>query len=202
MVVILNLTREQRSERVFIHWCTCLFKLSERSIITKQPLSICALPLVDSEGQRQPKSQSWRPERWWPLNLCRLVRSPSRSHFESHARSLSPGFCSSSVWRTTLYRMSSLKDICSGLPLDPLPPNRGRDPNVPHAPIRTPNLTAEEERVSWHAVRLHAFSCVLKRHAQTVKQWRKGYLFKCKTAYDCFQTHKWTHSMHLWCWWQ
>lgn len=45
-------------------------------------------------------------------------------------------------------RMSSLKDICSGLPLDPLPPNQGRDPSVPHAPVRAPNLTAEEERVS------------------------------------------------------
>ncbi|XP_069563760.1 urocanate hydratase [Brachyistius frenatus] len=44
--------------------------------------------------------------------------------------------------------MSSLKEICSGLPLDPLPPNRGRDPNVPHAPVRTPNLTAEEERLA------------------------------------------------------
>ncbi|TMS19344.1 Urocanate hydratase [Larimichthys crocea] len=44
--------------------------------------------------------------------------------------------------------MSSLKDICSGLPLDPLPPNRGRDPNVPHAPTRTPNLTSEEERLA------------------------------------------------------
>lgn len=45
-------------------------------------------------------------------------------------------------------RMSSLKDVCSGLPLDPLPPNQGRDPSVPHAPVRAPNLTAEEERVS------------------------------------------------------
>lgn len=44
-------------------------------------------------------------------------------------------------------RMSSLKDVCSGLPLDPLPPNQGRDPSVPHAPVRAPNLTAEEERV-------------------------------------------------------
>lgn len=49
-----------------------------------------------------------------------------------------------------LNRMSNFKEICSGLPLDPLPPNRGRDPSVPHAPIRTPNLTAEEERVSKH----------------------------------------------------
>ncbi|XP_057702389.1 urocanate hydratase isoform X2 [Corythoichthys intestinalis] len=47
-----------------------------------------------------------------------------------------------------LNRMANLKEICSGLPLDPLPPNRGRDPNVPHAPIRTPNLTVQEERLA------------------------------------------------------
>uniref|UniRef100_A0A3Q3T3N2 Urocanate hydratase 1 n=1 Tax=Mastacembelus armatus TaxID=205130 RepID=A0A3Q3T3N2_9TELE len=44
--------------------------------------------------------------------------------------------------------MATVKEICSGLPLDPLPPNRGRDPSVPHAPVRTPNLTAEEERLA------------------------------------------------------
>uniref|UniRef100_A0A3P8UMB5 urocanate hydratase n=1 Tax=Cynoglossus semilaevis TaxID=244447 RepID=A0A3P8UMB5_CYNSE len=44
--------------------------------------------------------------------------------------------------------MSDLKEICSGLPLDPLPSNPGRDPGVPHAPIRTPNLTAQEERLA------------------------------------------------------
>ncbi|XP_047014324.1 urocanate hydratase isoform X2 [Ictalurus punctatus] len=42
--------------------------------------------------------------------------------------------------------MTSLKELCRGLPLDPLPTNRGRDPDVPHAPVRTPNLTAEEKR--------------------------------------------------------
>lgn len=41
--------------------------------------------------------------------------------------------------------MSSLKDICSGLPLDPLPRRQQRDNAVPHAPIRNPNLTPEEE---------------------------------------------------------
>lgn len=45
--------------------------------------------------------------------------------------------------------MSNLKEICAGLPLDPLPQNRGRDPRVPHAPVRTPNLTAAEERVGY-----------------------------------------------------
>lgn len=48
----------------------------------------------------------------------------------------------------TTWDMSNLKEICSGLPLDPLPPHQGRDPNLPHAPVRTPNLTAQEERVS------------------------------------------------------
>ena len=46
-------------------------------------------------------------------------------------------------------KMSSLKDICSGLPLDPLPPGRQRDQSVPHAPNRTSNLTTDdEEKVS------------------------------------------------------
>ncbi|XP_020339091.1 urocanate hydratase [Oncorhynchus kisutch] len=44
--------------------------------------------------------------------------------------------------------MSNLKELCSGLPLDPMPSNRGRDPSVPHAPARTPNLTPEEERLA------------------------------------------------------
>lgn len=44
--------------------------------------------------------------------------------------------------------MSTLKEVCSGLLLDPLPTNRGRDPSVPHAPVRTPNLSTEDERVS------------------------------------------------------
>uniref|UniRef100_A0A4W5L6Q9 Urocanate hydratase n=1 Tax=Hucho hucho TaxID=62062 RepID=A0A4W5L6Q9_9TELE len=44
--------------------------------------------------------------------------------------------------------MSNLKELCSGLPLDPMPSNRGRDPSVPHAPVRTPNLTPKEERLA------------------------------------------------------
>uniref|UniRef100_V9KHF6 Urocanate hydratase n=1 Tax=Callorhinchus milii TaxID=7868 RepID=V9KHF6_CALMI len=44
--------------------------------------------------------------------------------------------------------MSSLRALCAGLPLDPLPPNRGRDSGVPHAPIRTPNLSPHEEKVA------------------------------------------------------
>ena len=41
-----------------------------------------------------------------------------------------------------------LQTLCQGLPLNPLPPRRQRDESVPHAPVRTPNLNPEEERVS------------------------------------------------------
>lgn len=47
--------------------------------------------------------------------------------------------------------MGSLKEICSGLPLDLLPERAGpRDTGVPHAPVRSPNLTPEEQMVSPH----------------------------------------------------
>ncbi|KAM7169788.1 urocanate hydratase isoform 1-T3 [Macrochelys suwanniensis] len=44
--------------------------------------------------------------------------------------------------------MSSLEEICRGLPLHPLPENRGRKKGIPHAPMRTPNLTAQEEKLA------------------------------------------------------
>ena len=55
--------------------------------------------------------------------------------------------------------MGSLKEICSGLPLNPLPPKQGKlDTLVPHAPNRTPNLSAHEEKV-W--VNLFVFPFIL-----------------------------------------
>ncbi|KAL4226707.1 Urocanate hydratase [Mactra antiquata] len=44
--------------------------------------------------------------------------------------------------------MSSLKDICEGIPTDPLPSSRHRNEAVPHAPVRTPNLTRDEQRLA------------------------------------------------------
>ena len=44
--------------------------------------------------------------------------------------------------------MASLKDLCAGLPVEPLPPPRQRDNSVPHAPVRVTNLTPDEEKVS------------------------------------------------------
>ncbi|XP_069175487.1 urocanate hydratase isoform X2 [Procambarus clarkii] len=42
----------------------------------------------------------------------------------------------------------TLVDLCAGLPLDPLPPPRPRDPTVPHAPIRAHNLSLQQQQVA------------------------------------------------------
>uniref|UniRef100_A0A8D3BJJ6 Urocanate hydratase n=1 Tax=Scophthalmus maximus TaxID=52904 RepID=A0A8D3BJJ6_SCOMX len=85
-------------------------------------------------------------------------------------------------------RMSNLKEICSGLPLDPLPLNRGRDPNVPHAPIRTPNLTAEEERLALrNALRYFPPShhaTLASEFAQELRQYGHIYMYRfCPTLH-------------------
>ena len=47
--------------------------------------------------------------------------------------------------------MATLKEICSGLPLNPLPTKRDLDNSVPHAPIRTPALTKHDRKVTQDA---------------------------------------------------
>ncbi|XP_045390663.1 urocanate hydratase [Lemur catta] len=44
--------------------------------------------------------------------------------------------------------MSGLQALCSGLPLRPLPENRGRRAGVPHAPVRTPGLSPREQQLA------------------------------------------------------
>lgn len=44
--------------------------------------------------------------------------------------------------------METLDDICSGLPITPLPVEQVRDDAVPHAPKRNTNLSKSEEIVS------------------------------------------------------
>ncbi|KAG8435897.1 hypothetical protein GDO86_007116 [Hymenochirus boettgeri] len=44
--------------------------------------------------------------------------------------------------------MTSLQELCSGLPLKPLPPNKGLNNGVPHAPKRTPQLSIQDERLA------------------------------------------------------
>ncbi len=43
--------------------------------------------------------------------------------------------------------MSTLEEICSNLPVDPLPPSRTRNPSVPHAPVRNHRLNPTEQKV-------------------------------------------------------
>lgn len=55
-------------------------------------------------------------------------------------------------------KMSSLKEIFEGLPLDPLPPKKPRDETFAHAPIRTPNLSHDEQSVRlWNLLKLTRF---------------------------------------------
>lgn len=44
--------------------------------------------------------------------------------------------------------MSSLKEIVSGLPLDPLPPKRVRDESIVHAPKRKLNLSIQDQKLA------------------------------------------------------
>lgn len=54
--------------------------------------------------------------------------------------------------------MSTLKEICSGLPVNSLPVKcKHRDESVAHAPVRSPNLSAEEQLVSCYLY----FTCFL-----------------------------------------
>uniref|UniRef100_A0AAY4C045 urocanate hydratase n=1 Tax=Denticeps clupeoides TaxID=299321 RepID=A0AAY4C045_9TELE len=82
--------------------------------------------------------------------------------------------------------MSNLKELCSGLPLDPLPFNHGRDPNVPHAPVRTPNLSPGEERLALrNALRYfppHLHATLAPEFAQELRQYGHIYMYRfCPT---------------------
>lgn len=121
---------------------------------------LCA-PLQTQEiNQYQPHYPSARLH-WW---VSKVGWSEARS---PEAVDQPPSDCSEGQRPKRAIRMSSLKDVCSGLLLDPLPPNRGRDPSVPHAPVRAPNLTAEEERVREHSYRL-----LCKTHFWDVATWK------------------------------
>ncbi|KAM4651527.1 urocanate hydratase [Discoglossus pictus] len=44
--------------------------------------------------------------------------------------------------------MLTLQELCAGLPLNPLPENKGRLDGLPHAPTRTPQLSADDEKLA------------------------------------------------------
>lgn len=78
--------------------------------------------------------------------------------------------------------MASLKDLCCSLPVDPLPPPRERDNSVPHAPVRTVNLTADERRLALqNALRYfpHTCHCVLApEFAAELRQYGHIYMYR------------------------
>uniref|UniRef100_A0A8C0MU48 Urocanate hydratase n=1 Tax=Canis lupus familiaris TaxID=9615 RepID=A0A8C0MU48_CANLF len=59
-----------------------------------------------------------------------------------------PGLLAELASASVCASMSSLQALCSGLPLRPLPENRGRWAGVPHAPVRTPSLSPAEEQLA------------------------------------------------------
>jgi len=42
----------------------------------------------------------------------------------------------------------ALRNLCAGLPVDPLPPARRRDETIAHAPTRVPVLSAHQQKVT------------------------------------------------------
>ena len=65
--------------------------------------------------------------------------------------------------------MSTLKEVCSGLPVDPIPEQRTRDPNVPHAPVRRPNLCARDQKVSFRLLVLDCIAMVYSCYGVVVR---------------------------------
>lgn len=78
--------------------------------------------------------------------------------------------------------MASLREICSGLPLDPLPPPRKRNPELPHAPDRIAPLTGEETEIAlknalrYFPAKLHAELAI--EFAQELKTYGHIYMYR------------------------
>ena len=89
--------------------------------------------------------------------------------------------------------MSSLKEICEGLVTDPLPPRRERDELVAHAPVRTPDLTADEQRVSGY-IHLPFYPYIIQKRfirAMKLLHWSKSpFLFLRKRSIFVQRQHK------------
>lgn len=78
--------------------------------------------------------------------------------------------------------MASLKEICSGLPIDPLPSPRVRDDTVPHAPVRTVNLSHAERRLALqNALRYFPHTChqvLAEEFADELRQFGHIYMYR------------------------
>ncbi|KAJ7359058.1 Urocanate hydratase [Desmophyllum pertusum] len=78
--------------------------------------------------------------------------------------------------------MASLKELCDGLPVDPLPSPRDRDESVPHAPVRTVNLTDDERRLALqNALRYFPSTChhtLASEFAGELRQYGHIYMYR------------------------
>ncbi|XP_015777989.1 PREDICTED: urocanate hydratase-like [Acropora digitifera] len=106
--------------------------------------------------------------------------SANRAYLERDKR------CEFKQPRTTLAKigskMASLKEICSGLPIDPLPSPRVRDDTVPHAPVRTVNLSHAERRLALqNALRYFPHTChqvLAEEFADELRQFGHIYMYR------------------------
>jgi len=75
-----------------------------------------------------------------------------------------------------------LKEICGGLPVDPLPSPRDRDDSVPHAPVRAVNLSDDERRLALqNALRYFPHTChhvLAPEFADELRQYGHIYMYR------------------------
>lgn len=76
----------------------------------------------------------------------------------------------------------TLADLCAGLPVNPLPPARGRDPDIAHAPVRTHNLTRQQQQQAVeNALRYFPGEChseLAPEFAQELRQYGHIYMYR------------------------
>ncbi|XP_064085430.1 urocanate hydratase-like [Macrobrachium nipponense] len=76
----------------------------------------------------------------------------------------------------------TLAELCSGLPVNPLPPPQQRDPNIAHAPVRTHNLSQEQQQQAvTNALRYFPKEChhlLVQEFADEFRQYGHIYMYR------------------------
>ncbi|EDO46925.1 predicted protein [Nematostella vectensis] len=106
--------------------------------------------------------------------------------------------------------MSSLKDLCAGLPVDPIPEPRDRDESVPHAPVRLTHLSEDEELLALqNALRYfppEIHEVLAPEFAQELRDYGHIYMYRFRPDLDMraypideypAQTHQAAAIMHM-----
>ncbi|KAL3312521.1 Urocanate hydratase [Cichlidogyrus casuarinus] len=87
----------------------------------------------------------------------------------------------------------NLEIFAKGIPLTPLPPAQGPDPNFPHAPKLNPNLSALEEEIAvanalrYFPEQLH--EVLAEDFARELKQYGHIYMYRFKPPRELIQSH-------------